>query len=480
MDKLHISSVYPSKALRTIENLSLCYKLDNIYCILQKVIKNSGYDFAKYTGSKVLVKPNWVTHYRKPSDAICLTTHPNFILALLKILVSYKPQEIILGDAPIQGCIWDELITKDFVESVKSISNASSVPIKIIDFRRTLFSQEDNVVERNRRDISNYCMFDLAGKSSLEPVTSDKPTFRVTNYDPDRLALSHHKGKHLYCIAKELFEADYIIALPKAKTHTKTGITNALKLIVGLNGDKDFLPHHRVGGTDSGGDCYPGKNLIKRVAEYILDQANRFIGRRLYGPLIVVSKVLWRLSSFEKAHHPASASWHGNDTVWRMVMDLNVIAKYGTKDGTMSYEQQRSILYICDGIIAGQGDGPLNPDPLPLGIVMISENAAQMDRALVAQMGFDLNMIPLVNESLKLEKSDCLFYYNGDAVTLKEIAENGLQTKPPAGWLSVSGRDENTEEAFQSVQRFKHRSLWMICLHRSLRYIQCCFKSIND
>lgn len=436
MDKLHISSVYPNKALRNVEVLSRCYAVDSIYCILQDIIKKSGYDFAKYTDSKVLVKPNWVTHYHKSADAICLTTHPNFILALLKILMSYKPKEIILGDAPIQGCKWDELITKDFVETVETMSNASSVPIRIIDFRRTLFSRENNLVDRNSRDISNYCIFDLASNSFLEPITSDKPTFRVTNYNPDRLALSHHKGKHLYCIAKEVFDVDYIIALPKAKTHQKTGITNALKLIVGVNGDKDFLPHHRVGGTGFGGDCYPGKNLIRRASECILDQANRLIGKMMYKPLSKVSRILWRLSFPADVHHLAAA-WYGNDTTWRMVMDLNVIAKYGKKDGTISEEQQRSILYICDGIIAGQGDGPLNPDPLPLGIVMISENAAQMDRALVAQMGFDLNMIPLVNESLKLENSDCLFYYNGEPVTLKEIAENGLQTIPPAGWLSV-------------------------------------------
>jgi hypothetical protein len=231
-------------------------------------------------------------------------------------------------------------------------------------------------------------------------------------------------------------DVDYIIALPKAKTHQKTGITNALKLIVGVNGDKDFLPHHRVGGTGFRGDCYPGKNLIRRSSECILDQANRLIGKMMYKPLCKISWILWRLSFPANVHH-LSAAWYGNDTTWRMVMDLNVIAKYGRKDGTISEEQQRSILYICDGIIAGQGDGPLNPDPLPLGVVMISENAAQMDRALVAQMGFDLNMIPLVKESLKLEDTDCLLYYNGEPVTLKEIAENGLQTIPPPGWLSV-------------------------------------------
>ena len=401
---------------------------------LRRVIAESGYDFTKYKDSIVLVKPNWVRHNTKPSDEICLTTHPNFVLAILSLLVHYKPKRIIIGDAPIQGCCWDELLTQNYIKLIIAISEQSGVPIKIVDFRRTVFAKSKNSVVSNLRDMSNYCIVDLAEKSYLEPITTNKSSFRVTDYHPVRLSASHHKGKHLYCIARELFDVDYVIALPKAKTHQKTGITNALKLIVGMNGDKDYLPHHRVGGTGFGGDCYPGRNLLRRVSEYFLDQANRNIGGSLYKPLKFASKMFWRVSLPKDVHHLA-AGWHGNDTTWRMVMDLNMIVKYGVADGTLSDKQQRSILYICDGIIAGQGDGPLNPDPLPLGIVMLSDNAAQMDRALAVQMGYDPYMIPLVKESLKLETDDCEFYYNGKLVTIEEIVENSTtHAIPPPGW----------------------------------------------
>ncbi len=60
---------------------------------------------------------------------------------------------------------------------------------------------------------------------------------------------------------------------------------------MGLNGDKDFLPHHRIGGTDLGGDCYPGGNRLRYWSELILDEANRNKGNWKY-------KFYTRISSF--------------------------------------------------------------------------------------------------------------------------------------------------------------------------------------
>jgi uncharacterized protein (DUF362 family) len=79
-------------------------------------------------------------------------------------------------------------------------------------------------------------------RSYLEEVSDDERSpFRVTNYDPGRLAESHRKGVHKYCITKELFDADVVITVPKIKTHQKAGLTNALKILVGVNGDKDLF-----------------------------------------------------------------------------------------------------------------------------------------------------------------------------------------------------------------------------------------------
>jgi hypothetical protein len=73
-------------------------------------------------------------------------------------------------------------------------------------------------------------------------------------------------------------EADVIINLPKPKTHKKTGLTGAIKNLVGLVGDKELLPHHRNGGATDGGDCYPGRSFRLRLAELMLDHGNELLG----------------------------------------------------------------------------------------------------------------------------------------------------------------------------------------------------------
>ncbi len=178
---------------------------------------------------------------------------------------------------------------------------------------------------------------------------------------------------HKYCISKALFESDVVISLPKIKTHQRTCITGGLKNIVGLNGDKDFLPHHRLGGTGNGGDCYEGKNHLRYWAELSQDAANRNQGTIFFRPWLKVSGLLWELS-IPKEDDDLGAGWYGNDTTWRMVMDLNTIALYGKLDGSLSDEPQRVLYSLCDAIIAGEGDGPLHPEPFPMGIVSFSND----------------------------------------------------------------------------------------------------------
>lgn len=416
-----------------LRELSRIYENKKDLIVLVKSIFNIEKD--QIYKKNILIKPNWVRHPMKPSDYICLTTHPNIIFATLELLLEYMPKKITIGDAPIQGCQWDKMIPKNFFEKVNEYSKAYSVPIYVKDFRRTTLDKGRNIVTKDRAPIDNYIIFNLGFNSFLEPISSDKPIFRVTDYDPQRLARSHKTGVHKYCITKELFNADVVISLPKVKTHQKTGITCALKNIVGFNGDKDFLPHHRVGGTDFGGDCYPGKNYLRRFSEYLKDVANKNIGESKYLFWNAASKIFWRLNKQTKMHSQAAA-WYGNDTTWRMVADLNNIVRYGNGDGSISNTPQREIYSLSDGIIAGQGDGPLNPVPLPLGVVAFTNDSALNDAAMVYMMGFDINKIPLVRECLKsTDSARSILKLNNEPLDLKKLLNYSLKTTPPPGWM---------------------------------------------
>lgn len=349
-------------------------------------------------GSSVLLKPNWVLHRNfsgKGND--CLVTHPNFVLAVLREVFSCSPKKVVIGDAPVQGCVFDDIVTESWRKEVEKIATC---PYEIVDFRRTLLKEGGLTAGQvtNARSEDRFLLFDLKEDSLLEPVTNNGTAFRITCYDPDILAKRHHKGRHQYLLCKEPFESDVIINLPKLKTHKKAGLTAALKNLVGINGNKEYLPHHRVGSRVEGGDCYRQRSPLKRIAEYCLDEANRNIGTRTCARWMKGFETAIKLRS-RFGDTEIEGGWYGNDTVWRMALDLNRIALYGRLDGTLADEKQRSIYSIADGIIGGQGEGPLAPEPLELGLCTLAVSSVYADLVHSYLLGLDYNKIPLVREA---------------------------------------------------------------------------------
>jgi uncharacterized protein (DUF362 family) len=402
-------------------------------------------------GMTVLLKPNWVYHQNLGGGGMeCLVTHPSFILAVLAEVCKAGPGKVIISDAPIQGCEFDALVTPEWRAEALKIANC---PVEIIDFRRTVLRKEGlaSGQDLGLRGMENYILFDLAGESLLEPVSTPAGRFRITCYDPDQMAERHRPGRHQYLLCREPFEADVVVNLPKLKCHKKAGMTGALKNLVGMNGNKEYLPHHRVGGTAGGGDCYTGLAPLKRMAEFCLDEANRRIGTK--------ACALWqqRSNTLRSLHGrigdpEIEGGWHGNDTVWRMVLDLNRLLLYGRSDGTLSETPLRKVYTITDAIVAGELDGPLAPSPVLLGAVTFAVSSAFADVAHSALMHFDPEKIPLVREAFGrfrypltgqgLEK--CEIHCGGRPLSWIEAgALFGGTFRPPAGW---KGHIENQRE----------------------------------
>jgi uncharacterized protein (DUF362 family) len=418
----------------SIDELREYYHSEDLIKDLNSLICNR-IPCSQIQGKKILIKPNWVRHEILPDDEFCLRTHDSFVIAVLKIILEMRPAEVLIADAPIQGCDWGRMITSSFISEINRFEQQFKIPIIIRDLRRRTFSIKDNSPESSLRPLLDYIIFDLGKESKLEPITiQGKPIFRVTNYDPERMSYAHAPGIHKYCIAKEFFESDVVISLPKIKTHQKTGLTGALKNIVGINGDKDFLPHHRLGGTGRGGDCYPGNSYMRYWSELVLDCANRRQGKKAFRFYQKLSSLLWILS-WPGPEHNIAAGWYGNDTTWRMVADLNRIALFGMADGTVSGIQQRQILSICDAIIAGQGDGPLNPKPLPLGMISLTNCASLNDLTYAILMQLPIQNIALLNNYSANYLNCNIITINNSNVGLEDIKKQAVATSLPVGWL---------------------------------------------
>lgn len=432
---LYLEKIYDEPGQRNIAFLAELYSnKDLLRKFIFELTKNN-LNLNNVYGKQVLIKPNWVNHSRNPFDDICLISNSNLIIALVEILLPFKPKIITIGDAPVQGCNWEKLLLKTFIDKIKKLSEHYKIEICIRDFRRVIFNTQRNNLTCERNPLSDYVIFDLGHKSFLEPITKyDEKKFRVAHYDYKKLSEVHLPGVHKYCISKSLFESDIIISLPKVKTHQKTGITAALKNIVGLNGDKDYLPHHRKGGTKRGGDSYPGNNFLTNLSEDLIDVANKKIGKISFKYWQKIAITLWKLSNIRKVYQ-FGAAWYGNDTTWRMVLDLNLIVLYGKLDGQISETPQRILYNLCDGIIGGEGDGPLFPKPLPLGFLSFSNNSAVNDYVFAKLMKLNAEKIPLIMNSFNLfEKDFDTIYLNGSKISEEALEQYAINTLPPPGW----------------------------------------------
>lgn len=354
-------------------------------------------------GARVLIKPNFVLHYNQGSGGMePMITHQSVIKAVVNGALQADASEVLVGDAPIQTCDFAALLNETGLGKWAEALSQTNTRFKgIKDFRRTTsrYVNGVRVAEENILPEDDFVLFDLGADSLLDPITDEDANFRVTCYDPRLLAKTHARGRHRYLVARDAIEADVVINLPKLKTHKKAGITCALKNLIGINGNKEYLPHHRLGGANLGGDCYPGKSRVKRMLEYAADQQNLSGSGTIARVWGAVATQLYRVLHLIGDDLGIEGSWSGNDTIWRTGLDLNRILLYGEADGSMASSPRRRVVHLADAIVAGQGDGPLAPQALPLGLLFAGNNAAAVDWFGAMELGYDPQLVSIVREA---------------------------------------------------------------------------------
>lgn len=360
-------------------------------------------------GRRILVKPNWVLHRNQNAAGgmDCMITHPSVLRAVLEYAFLTHPAAVTLADAPLQGCDFGQLRQAEGLETVIAGFRARGLPLTVTDLRRTVLdpdgSEGARKVRENLRDDSHYVLADLGARSFLEPVSQHSSRFRVTMYDPRMLQAHHRPGVHQYLLAREAMEADLVINCPKLKTHKKAGITCCLKNLIGINGNKEYLPHHRKGAAEGGrgGDSHLRQSALVDLLESALDFINKHRDMpRFYD---FAEKWIYRVENRIVRRRDPDAqmegNWSGNDTIWRTCLDLNVALLYATADARLHDRPVRQELSIVDAVVAGQGDGPLAPTPLETGALFAAHNPALGDLLAARLLGFDPDAIPLLRHA---------------------------------------------------------------------------------
>jgi len=145
-----------------------------------------------------------------------------------------------------------------------------------------------------------------------------------------------------------------------------------------------------------------------------------------------------------------SGGWYGNDTVWRMVIDLNKILFYSNPDGSLRQDdlkERKKYLSIVDAIISGEGNGPEAPDPKHTGLLVMGTDPVSVDGVCAKIMGFDWQKIPSIKNAFLIEKYRiCDFSYSDIIIIssdrrfnkkLEDIsASETFHFKPHFGWAN--------------------------------------------
>ncbi len=392
---------------------------NSVYAAVRQSLALLGLDLGRYgsedwnpmgayvrPGDKIVLKPNFVMHEFGPwKGSNSLTTHASILRAMIDYayLAGGPDSAIVIADAPIQGADFDMILREKGIPEIQDYYwSKLKFEIQVVDLRkmRAEIDEESSFIKRLlplSGDPSGYRIIDLASKSRLRQIDSCRSAYVVGDYDRTVTNAHHQAGKHEYLVSNTILNSDILISLPKLKTHSKVGVTVCLKNLVGIIGSKDCLPHHRLGKPRKGGDEFADQY----PAAWLL--SNRMYSK-LQGRISLPAWKLLRTSAarFLKAgtrprmaplnggngRFYTSGSWHGNDTIWRIVEDLNrILFFYNPMEDRLGDVKQRRFFALVDGIKGMEGNGPLRGIEKGCGVLLAGEDPLAIDVTAATLMG---------------------------------------------------------------------------------------------
>jgi hypothetical protein len=234
-------------------------------------------------------------------------------------------------------------------------------------------------------------------------------------------------------------------------------VTLNAKGLVGIATNKNYLVHYTLGTPQSGGDQFPDGFL--KPSEAVLIKIERWMYDHLLAPRLrpleyLHRSIYWlhnytlRRCGFKVAEwkrNMDAGNWYGNDSAWRMTVDLVRILYFADSEGRLTSQRQRRFFSVIDGIIGGENNGPLTPDPVPSGVVVAGTGLLATDLAATALMGFDPRKLRVYGHLL----NDPSFGFEIDDLnevsivsnapdwntTPEGLAHSSLAFRPHPGWV---------------------------------------------
>ncbi|GHV04224.1 hypothetical protein FACS189416_2090 [Bacteroidia bacterium] len=380
----------------------------NIY-----ITKDKPYlDFIKIKSNDVVViKPNLVKESKETDKNEWRSVITSAFV--IKSVAEYVCKQlagtgkIYICDAPQTDSSFCKIAKKlGLYDVANELSTQYNTPIEVVDLRNEEWTNEKGIIVKREKlsgDPNGAIAFNL-GVDSLFYKFKGEGKYYGADYDYKELNRHHTGETQEYLICATPIMADVFISLPKLKTHKKTGVTLSVKNLVGINADKNWLPHHTFGSPLSGGDEYPDISL-KRKIETMGSKIMKKIALNvpIFGTYFARSLRNKGMKVFGSGNNTIrSGNWYGNDTTWRMALDLNRCLLYGNLDGSLRKEKPKRYYSIIDGEIGMEGSGPMQGDPKDCGIFISGADPVSVDAVAATVMGFDWEKLPVIREAFYL------------------------------------------------------------------------------
>jgi uncharacterized protein (DUF362 family) len=360
-------------------------------------------------GDTVFLKPNMIAHrHRLRDEWDYVVTHGAVLRAVLDYvhLALRGEGAIWLGDAPQTDSNWDGLMERMGLAALRDWYRARhGFALEVLDLRDEHHVDRDGIYVETvplPGDPRGGVSFDLGRDSLFHELDERGPTYYGAYYDVRETNEHHRHGRHEYRISRSPLEADVFINVPKLKTHKKCGLTVNLKSLVGINADKNWLPHYVYGAPRTGGDQFDHDSLRGRLENSVVRPAKQLLLAGLPG-------FQWLARRTKRVGYDVfgdteavvrSGNWHGNDTVWRMCLDLNRILLYGDPEGTLrDASRPKRYFSVVDGIAAMEGNGPVAGDRRAAGVVVAGADPVLVDTVCARVMGLDPERLALIRHA---------------------------------------------------------------------------------
>jgi uncharacterized protein (DUF362 family) len=421
--------------------------LNQHYSIFESAIK---------PGNAVSIKPNFVKEGRESNkrEWLQIITNPILIKETIRI-VSKTLQgkgKIIIADGPQTDSSFKKIFEKINVEEWFKIVDGTDIQLKIIDLRDHEYKSLGSTVLFRKKllgDPRGSVEVDLKDNSEFLNHTSSKFGYYGADNDIEETNKAHNHYHHKYRVSKSIIETDVFINMPKLKSHKKAGITCCLKNLVGINTYRNYLPHYNLGTPKEGGDQFLSSTMTNRLEAKALHKIYNFVKTNKILSFQLLPLKIFGKSILGKTNKVIrSGNWYGNDAIWRMILDLNKILFFANIDGTLktnNFVSAKKYIGIVDGIIGGQGQGPMDAEAINSNALIIGTNPVAIDAVCAKYIGFDYKKIPSIANAFNVKsypfvnfKYDDIRVVSSDKRYNKNLKfirkEHALSFAPHFGW----------------------------------------------